>query len=90
MPANFRPVAALLVLVAAALPVWADSPASKPVVDQDDDEVVTCESENVTGSRVKKHKVCATSKQRREEREKTSEALDDIRVQGTVQRANGG
>jgi len=87
----FHSAVALVLLASAALPVIAESPSPAPADSSvDEDEVVRCETEGVTGSHVKKRKICATNRQRREERERTSEALDDIRTQGTVQRANGG
>ena len=72
---------------------FAAEPAAKPAVaDSSDDEedAITCKSEGVTGSRVKKRTVCSSEKQRREEREKTGSDLEGIRVQGTTQRSNGG
>ena len=87
----YCPALALLLLATAASPALAAEQASTAAVeDSDDEDAITCEREGVTGSRVKKRTVCSSEKSRREQREKTGEALDDIRIQGTAQRANGG
>ena len=91
MKAIYSPVLALFLLAAAGMPVRAaEQPVqSAAVADIDDEDVMTCEREGVTGSRVKKKTVCSSERTRREQRERTSEAMDDIRIQGTAQRANG-
>lgn len=85
--------AALLLLAAAMAPLQVAAQAqsvSDESGDMAEEDQLTCKREDVTGSRVKKRTVCSSEKQRREEREKTGEALDELRMQGTVQRANGG
>jgi len=93
MKSIYSAAVVLALLTAPHQEVLAEEPLTKQRASdpsQDDEDVVTCRREDTTGSRVKKRNVCTTERQRREEREKTSNELDDIRMQGTTQRSNGG
>ncbi|MES2683219.1 MAG: hypothetical protein V4650_06820 [Pseudomonadota bacterium] len=94
MKTTFGPALALLLLFAAATPVLAaeqpSTPAAEEESDVDDEDVITCEREGVTGSHVKKRRVCSSEKSRRELRERTGKALESIPLQGAALNAGGG
>ena len=65
-----------------AAPEATVAPAAAPATGDAEDEV-TCEREAITGSRVKKRTVCMSGRQRKQERELTSQALGGLRSNQT-------
>lgn len=88
LPLSLFCAAGFLLSVPHALAQQAEAPAAAPAAEQSatavsaEDEV-TCEREAVTGSRVKKRTVCMSERQRKQERELTSQALGSLRSNQT-------
>lgn len=61
----------------------AAAPAAPAAAGGDAEDEVTCEREAITGSRVKKRTVCMSERQRKQERELTSQALGGLRSNQT-------